>query len=158
MRPSLWARGFSVHGDIQAVFDSEPPQAIEDEIVAENDLERHVLEDEFLREFGPEAAHRPSMITRTNTGKSRRDSVAPFAGLTGKLKQMFEEETDSDEGGTDIKSRLEALEGATTRIEQLLGKLCGELDDGAKRSSSVERRETGTLDDLDMSGTADIDS
>ncbi len=146
-----------MHGDIQAVFDSEPPQAIEDEITAENDLGRHVLEDEFLREFGPEAAHRPSMITRTNTGKSRRDSVAPFAGFTGKLKQMFEEETDSDEDGTDIKSRLEALEGATVRIEKLLGKLCGELD-GAKSSSSVERRETGTLDDLDMSGTADIDT
>jgi hypothetical protein len=157
-RPSLWARGFSVHGDIQAVFDTEPPQEIEDEIAAENDLGRHALEDEFLREFGPEAAHRPSMITRTNTGKSRRDSVAPFAGFTGKLKQMFEEETDEDENSPDIKSRLEVLEGATVRIEKLLWKLCGELDDGDKKSSIVQGRETGTLDDLDTSGTADIDT
>ncbi len=147
-----------MHGDIQAVFDTEPPQEIEDEIAAENDLGRHALEDEFLREFGPEAAHRPSMITRTNTGKSRRDSVAPFAGFTGKLKQMFEEETDEDENSPDIKSRLEVLEGATVRIEKLLWKLCGELDDGDKKSSIVQGRETGTLDDLDTSGTADIDT
>jgi hypothetical protein len=156
-RPSLWARGFSVHGDIEAVFDAEPPQSVEDEILADNDLGGHTLEDEFVREFGPEAAQvRPGLRGRTNTGKSRRDSVAPFAGLGGRLRDLLNEGSEEEDSG--IKDRLEALEGATERIERLLARLCEELDEGIKKSTGVEGKDTGRLDDLDLSGTADLDA
>jgi len=45
-RSGLWdfRRGFSVHGDIQAVFDAEPPQQVEDEINEDDDLGPNVLQ------------------------------------------------------------------------------------------------------------------
>lgn len=50
-RGFFWSmRGaFSVHGDIQQVFDHEPPQEIVDEIEEEEDLENAVLEHSFQR-------------------------------------------------------------------------------------------------------------
>lgn len=155
-RPSLWrlSRGFSVHGDIQTVFDVEPPPSIEQEIANEDDLHRQSLEDDFAREFGPEIGVKR---TRTNTSKSRRDSVAPFAGITGRLRDLLVEGSEDGDGDVTIKKRLQALEDATERIELMLGRLCEELDDRSGKSGSVEVGETGTIDDLDRSGTADID-
>jgi len=154
-RAHLWdfSRGFSVHGDIQAVFDAEPPPSIEEEIANDDDLGRHILEDEFAREFGPGAG---AKLSRRGTGKSRRDSVAPFAAITGRLKNLLSE--GSEEGDReDVKSRLEVLEKTTSRIEKMLQRLCEELNDGMERSGSVDAGETGTLKDLDRSGTADMD-
>jgi hypothetical protein len=154
-RPSLWARGFSVHGEIEAVFDVEPPPSVEDEIAADHDLISHATEDEFVREFGPEAAsdpHRPGMRGRMNSSKSRRDSVAPFAGMSARFDLESEDE---DEHG--LKARLEVLENTTARIERLLQRLCEDLDDETKRSSGEVTRDTGRLQDLDKSGTADLD-
>ncbi|KAE8447580.1 hypothetical protein EG329_010551 [Mollisiaceae sp. DMI_Dod_QoI] len=150
VRPSLWdiSRGFSVHGDIQAVFDVEPPREIEEAIANEDDLDHHAMEDEFAREFGPEITVKRS---RADTLKSRRDSVAPFAGVTGRLKDLLMEGSEEGEGDETIKKRLDALEKATIRIERMLGRLCEELDDGSRG------REAGTMDDLDVSGTADVD-
>jgi hypothetical protein len=153
-RANLWdfSRGFSVHGDIQAVFDAEPPQSVEEEINNDDDFGRHVLEDEFAREFGPEAG---AKLSRRNTGKSRRDSVAPFAAITGRLRTLLNE--GSEEGREDnVKDRLEGLEKTTVRIEKMLQRLCEELDDGM-RSASIDERGTGTLEDLDKSGTTDVD-
>lgn len=163
-RPSLWARGFSVHGDIEAVFDVEPPQSVEDEIAQDNDLASHALEDEFVREFGPEAAQdtiRPG-LRRTNTGKSRRDSVAPFAGLSGRLRDLLNEGSEEGEGEI-VRERLDALESATGRIERLLERLCEELDQGIKPTRGgdggvdEEKGGSGKLEDLDTSGTAELD-
>jgi hypothetical protein len=175
-RVGLWdfSRGFSVHGDIQAVFDAEPPQEIEDEIEADDDLNTRVLEREFAQEFGKAAddaevkdkdgdgkTPRPG-LNRTMTNKSmksRRDSVMPFVGMSQRMKDLLNEGSE-DEEGEDLKSRLEALEKSTGRIEEMLGRLCEELDDGPRKRSegSIEGGgETGMLDDLDGSGTADID-
>ncbi|KUJ24087.1 uncharacterized protein LY89DRAFT_604478 [Mollisia scopiformis] len=156
VRPSLWrlSRGFSVHGDIQTVFDVEPPPSIEQEIANEDDLGHHSLENDFEREFGPEMGVKR---TRTNTSKSRRDSVAPFAGITGRLRDLLIEGSEDGDGDITIKKRLEALEEATARIEGMLGRLCEELDDSSGKSDIVQGKETGTMDDLDVSGTADID-
>jgi hypothetical protein len=172
----LWgfSRGFSVHGDIQAVFDAEPPQEIEDEIEADDDLSTHVLEREFARELwkatdgtgdtdkdGEGKTPRPG-LTRTMTNKSmksRRDSVMPFAGLSQRMRDLLNDGSE-DEEGEDVKSRLEALEKSTGRIEKMLGRLCEELDDGPRKrseSSSEAGGETGTLDDLDRSGTTDVE-
>ena len=155
-RTNLWdfSRGFSVHGDIQAVFEAEPPQSIEEEITNDNDLGRHILEDEFAREFGHEAGAKRS---RRGTGKSRRDSVALFAGTTGRLRSLLNEGSEDDDE-EDVKIRLEAVEKTTLRIEKMLQRLCDELDDGMRRRSSVDGGETGTIQDLDKSGTTDMDT
>jgi hypothetical protein len=154
-RANLWdfSRSFSVHGDIQAVFAAEPPESIEEQIANDGDLDNHVLEDEFAREFGAEARGK---LSRRGTGKSRRDSVAPFAGITGRLRTLLNEGSE-DGDGEDVKTRLEAVEKTTLRIEKMLQRLCEELDDGIGRSGSVDAGETGTLKDLDKSGTADMD-
>ena len=154
-RANLWdfSRGFSVHGDIQAVFDAEPPQSIEEEIANDDDLGRHMLEDEFAREFGAEAG---AKLSRRNTGKSRRDSVAPFAAITGRLRTLLNEGSE-DGDDEDVKTRLGGLEKTTLRIEKMLQRLCEELEDGMRRSASVDAGETGTLRDLDKSGTTDVD-
>lgn len=156
VRPSLWdiSRGFSVHGDIQTVFDVEPPQEIERQIADEDDFDRHALEDGFVREFGTEiTVKRP----RASTNKSRRDSVAPFAGITRGLKDLLIEGSEDGEEGDSFKKRLEALEEATTRIECMLGRLCEALPGETKDSSIAGGKETGTIDDLNVSGTADIE-
>lgn len=155
-RANLWdfSRGFSVHGDIQAVFEAEPPQSIEEEITNDNDLASHILEDEFAREFGPEAAAKES---KRGAGKSRRDSVAPFAGITGRLRTLLNEGSEEGDEEDDVKTRLEAVEKSTLRIEKMLQRLCEELDGGRRRSSSADGGETGTIQDLDKSGTTDMD-
>jgi hypothetical protein len=135
-----------VHGDIQAVFDSEPPQEIEDEIAGDDDFGGHTLDDEFVREFGPEAADGRKRNKNVG-GKNRRDSVQPFAGLSQHLKDLINE---GSEQGDDVKSRLEALEQSTLRIERMLGRLCEELDEGGRGGGSAdEGGKSGTLRDLD---------
>ncbi len=147
-----FSRGFSVHGDIQAVFDMEPTREIEHEIEQDDDLGRHLMEEEYNRQFGTDGAKDEAVQQRgrNGTGKSRRDSVAPFIGPRDLM-------SDSDDGDGVVKERLDALEMGMGRIEKLLGRLCEALDDGVKRSSSPEHGETGTLRDLDQSGDADLD-
>lgn len=137
------------------MFDAEPPEEIEAEIAGDDDLGgQHALEDEFVREFGPEAAGGGRKKSKGDS-KSRRDSVQPFAGLSKHLKDLINE---GSEDGDDVKSRLEALEQSTLRIERMLGRLCEELDEGGRRVGTVDLGgESGTLKDLDKSGTSPID-
>ncbi|TVY59164.1 Calcium channel YVC1 [Lachnellula cervina] len=137
-RAGLWdfSRSFSVHGDIQAVFDSEPPEEVEDEIAEDDDFGGQALEDQFVREFGPEAAGGGRKNKRVED-RNRRDSVQPFAGLSQHLKDLINE--GSEDGGEDVKSRLEALEQSTIRIERMLGRLCEKLDEGDQGGGSVGR-------------------
>jgi hypothetical protein len=66
-------------------------------------------------------------------------------------------EGSEDDDEEDVKIRLEAVEKTTLRIEKMLQRLCEELDDGMRRSS-VDGGETGTIQDLDKSGTTDMDT
>lgn len=165
-----------MHGDIQAVFDAEPPQEIEDEIEADDDLSTHDLEREFAQELGKSTngaddkvkdidgqgkEPRPG-LNRTMTSKSmksRRDSVMPFVGMSQRIRDLLNEGSE-DEEEEGVKGRLEALEKGMGRIEEMLGRLCEDLEDAPRKksaTSSVVLGETGTLQDLDRSGTADID-
>lgn len=148
-RPSLWdfSRGFSVHGDIQAVFETDPPESTPAQSPSDQEADHDVFEDAFVREFGPEAA--PSR-SRRGTGKSRRDSVVPY-GVLGSFPRegLGEIKEDSEERST--LSRLKALEKATSRIEEMLAKLCDGLGDsqsdnrttkGSKTSADFDNRET----------------
>lgn len=114
---------------------------------------RRVIEDDFAREFGREAA---AKLSRRGTGKSRRDSIAPFAGITAHLRTLLNDGAEEGDGN-DVKTRLEAVEQTTLRIEKMLQRFCEELDGGMRRSGSVDAGETGTLKDLDKSGTSDMD-
>ncbi|KAK0118752.1 hypothetical protein ONS96_011837 [Cadophora gregata f. sp. sojae] len=118
-RPTLrgFSRGFSVHGDIQAVFDVVAPESIEGEAPNESDPDSDVFEEAFVRKFGQEATSK----SRSGIGKSRRDSVAPFGMFGDCIMDMLSEE-DEDGEGNDALARLAKLEKATFRIEKMLEK------------------------------------
>jgi voltage-gated potassium channel Kch len=71
--------GFSPHGDIQAVFEADPPEAILDMIVEADLLSDSILENGFIarppREVSPEPVLRP----RSMAGGSRVDPVSRLA-------------------------------------------------------------------------------
>ena len=113
---------FSVHGDIQAVFDSEVPQEVLEEVAEENNLRSNGLESGNPRR----TFRRPGTSSDSTHQKTprRRESIGPFAGLTEQLTEILQ-----DHNGSDVQSRLETLEASTRRIEQLLQRLCGEHND-----------------------------
>ncbi|KAH7364611.1 hypothetical protein BKA65DRAFT_142036 [Rhexocercosporidium sp. MPI-PUGE-AT-0058] len=154
-RANLWdfSRGFSVHGDIQAVFDVDPPESIQGEAPDESDPDSNVFEEAFVREFGQEATAKRS---RRGTGKNRRDSLAPFEILSSGVGNILSEE-DEDGDGSDTRTRLAKLEKTMDRIEQMLVKLCEELDNTAPLINATDAKDTSTMFNLDRSGTSEID-
>lgn len=157
-RAALWdfSRGFSVHGDIQAVFDAEPPQEIQDEIENDDDLGQHHPRTEFIVEppQREETRERGSQFTEQGKGpaKRRRDSIYPFEERANDSAIL-----DDEDDPANLKSRLRALEESTSRIEEMLAKLCSDLDSPLKSESASAAGASGSLRDLDRSGTADID-
>jgi hypothetical protein len=133
------SRGFSLHSDIQAVFDSAPPQSMQDEINDTDDLDD---EEQIDVAAGPD---RP-MLSRTNSSmsrlKSRRDSMAPFGGLKGQLRDLLHDAADSDnasDSDSDTGTRLDRLEESIRRIEGLLGKLVqNQLDEEEEKVTPLE--------------------
>ena len=113
---------FSVHGDIQAVFDSEVPEEILEEVSAENNLRTNALEDGNPRKI----LRRTDTFNTHQRTRSRRESIGPFAGLTEHLTEILH-----DRSGADVQARLEQVEASTKRIEELLQKLCGLHGDDA---------------------------
>lgn len=109
---------FSAHGDIQAVFNSEPPEAAVEVVPEADDGASSILEESL-----PTASQKLKVGSESssvrNRGRPRKDSVEPLAGLAEHLPDLMHRLG----GGNDTKSRLEALEEATTRIEKMLQKL-----------------------------------
>jgi len=153
-RANLWdfSRGFSVHGDIQAVFDVDPPETIQGEALNESDPENDVFDEAFERDFGQDATAK----SRRGTGKSRRDSIAPFGMFSGGVRDMLTEE-DEYVTDSDTKSRLAKLEKATYRIERMLERLCGGADDDGSLPDLSAARDTSTMFELDRTGTSEIE-
>lgn len=144
-RVGLWdfSRAWSVHGDINRVFESLPF----DEEEEDSDLEGAIvsdIDDEPALELGQHSVHPKTpdkaddgnrfdkafgridngddgevspKLTRVNTAKSRRDSVVPWVGKGGSAV--------GDMGilGEEVERRLEGLEEKMERIESLLIKL-----------------------------------
>lgn len=81
----------------------------------------------------------------------RRDSLAPFPGLRQELQGIL---NDSEEMSS-LTTRLEALEESNSRIEGMLAKLVGVIEDTTSMEGDDEAAagKTGTLGDLDR--TAD---
>ncbi|EFW99534.1 receptor-activated Ca2+-permeable cation channel [Grosmannia clavigera kw1407] len=75
-RRSFWdAWRITVHGDIRAVFDLPPPDSVEDEIAADDDLTHHLIRRQFVR---------PPQVVADVRGlnhESRRTSAAPSSDI-----------------------------------------------------------------------------
>ena len=119
---------FSVHGDIQAVFDSDVPQEILEEAAAENNMRAVSLEAGNPRRV----KRRPDTSSGSTHQKipSRRESIGPFAGLTEQLTEILH-----DHGGGEVQERLEQLEASTRRIEEMLQKMCRDREEDGKKDS-----------------------
>lgn len=159
-RRALWdlSRGFSAHADIQAVFDAEPPQEIQDEIENDDDLGQHHMQREFSVETSHSIGNKNKDTTDTNKdkapGKRRRDSIYPFEGRPKESVVV-----DDDEDVDDLRDRLRALEETTGRIEEMLARLCSDIGSPSNgENATVALSGNGTLQDLHGSGMADIDT
>jgi len=146
-RSGLWdfSRGLSVHGDINRVFEALSPDEEEGEddetdaiaseissdlldssheaLVEPNSPEEQRKHDTnaFDRAFGIVATSsglQTPKLARTNTGRSRRDSVIPWGGGRG-----AEEIGDEDGLSEEVERRLNGLERKIDGIEALLTKL-----------------------------------
>ncbi|KAJ4415569.1 hypothetical protein N0V85_002673 [Neurospora sp. IMI 360204] len=137
----------TVHSDIETVFEVPPPDSVLKQIAGDDDLTKHLIRRQFVRGNTVEAATKiPAKDTNTDKKKpcSRRDSIAPFPGLRTELQGVLSE---SDEMSA-IKARLEALEKSTRRIEFMLAKLTGGLDDN-KDDTAIECTESPIDEDDD---------
>ena len=113
---------FSVHGDIQAVFDSEPPPSLMARS-SETDGDNSNLDEDFpiLQTLGD----------TLKTRKERKGSVEPFAGLAEHLPDILHRMS----GNGDTKSRLDTLEVSTKRIEDMLRRLCESMDNSGSEEN-----------------------
>ena len=120
---SLWDLStFSVHGDIEAVFEDEPPHYILGEPSPTVDF-RNTLFD-FAFPAGHNKSRQGSAVSSHQVfrnWKPRKESVDPFALFADHLPEMVHE---AGGGDKETKKRLRALESSTRRIEDLLRKMC----------------------------------
>ena len=123
---------FSVHGDLQAVFDADPPPSILDQ----PDDEDVVNSRNLLNDLSPSAKRRDSDYVNPFDGKNspnpfdrkskaRTDSVAMEAGLTDHISDML---NNFRGNGSNLEDRLDRVEGSTKRIEAMLKRLVEEMD------------------------------
>ncbi|KAI9745207.1 MAG: hypothetical protein M1818_001485 [Claussenomyces sp. TS43310] len=160
----LFSRGFSAHGDIQAVFDTAPSQDVEHE---ESQDSHETDSNEALRaastgdtESGkterPTTLRSQSSAHGKSRSRSRRDSMAPFGDLRDQLRGMLndvavEEGDNTGQFGKNvvIESRFGKLEQSVERIENLLGKLCKNLGGDVNDGEGVVAGESPTIPPLE---------
>lgn len=140
---------FSVHADIQAVFDSDPPRSILDETLeAEGDPDPGTLAVPSIN-YNGKAVGRPESRRQipTKTAK-RKNSMATIEGLTEHLGEWLHGHEASGLGG-----RLEALEESTRRIEDMLRKISQDLGDDSSDSEAISRAPAARGTKWDQEGT-----
>ncbi|KAH8676003.1 hypothetical protein BX600DRAFT_377565 [Xylariales sp. PMI_506] len=136
----------TTHGDLYSVFEIIPPDSISEDIAVDDELTHHLIRRQFTRQHStttetlrrgrrsvinenvPEPQDRRPSSVKPPT---RRDSIAPYGtDLTEQVRSVL---ADLDSGkATTISDRLDALEDSTTRIEDMLAKLCDEREDEAQ--------------------------
>lgn len=105
----FWQRWqFSANRYIRSVFDEPPPDDVQSEIAADDDMTQHLIRRQF---------------TRTNTGDfprkpSRRDSM--FPGIRKKLRGSFSEGEDDSAA---MANKVKDMEKSMKRMELMLAKL-----------------------------------
>lgn len=108
---------FSVHGDLQAVFDTEPPQSVLDQISDDDNLNINILEEEL---------HESRRKRRTERRPFRALSTSSANELTEQLSELLRDHNDQT-----VKPRLDAMEEAVTRIEDLLSEVSRGMQNGS---------------------------
>lgn len=125
----------TTHGDIQAVFAIAPPSSVVEDITVDDELTHHMIRRQFGRQ---QSSTMVSIGSRKRDNDeeelnkpfvpkapSRRDSIAPFGDLSEQVRDIMNETV----GVQNLSNRIDELERSTSRIEKLLGKLCGETED-----------------------------
>ncbi|KAL9102258.1 MAG: hypothetical protein Q9163_002568 [Psora crenata] len=111
---------FAVHGDIQDVFNFDPPRTVIEDIPETEDTKADHGRPRPISNGGPsinptEGIAKPS---------KRKHSFGTVAGLAEHLTDFFHEH-----GGGDISERLDAVEAATGRIEAILHQISQNMGD-----------------------------
>lgn len=135
MKISFWDFSrFSVHADIQAVFDSDPPQSVLDEISeAEENPRPGSLAVPSISLNGKTASRSEGHRTIPTKTAKRKDSMAAMDGLGEWLHGH-------DNNG--LTGRLDALENATRRIEYMVKKISQDLGGDSSDSETISRAPT----------------
>jgi hypothetical protein len=139
-RTTLWAyiqkfwdfSGFNVHGDIQAVFETEPPRSVLDDIAEEDDLHRTdisgrvvyaALEDQFPgiqtpRHQSPAGSpRRPEAKTKGKPAKKKAFARRPSGDSEG-LQATFGSLSDEADHSSDQSRK--GLKRRTTRMDSIV--------------------------------------
>ncbi|KAI5862122.1 nonselective cation channel [Durotheca rogersii] len=130
------------HGDIQAVFDIPPPDSVEEDIAVDDDMTHHLIRRQFARQQssgvlesnkkqGDDGADQQQQ--RQHKPASRRDSMAPYGTLSEQIRAIMNDSSEEDS----VAARLEKLEHATLRIEEMLTRVC---DSAAAASGNTPAR------------------
>jgi hypothetical protein len=145
-RTKFWGvQRFSVHGDIQAVFEGDPPKSILEEIEEETEGGHHrqsttsFLDAEYAIRHGSRADASPHKLS------DRKGSV--ISGVAGHINELLQEHGFA---GKDVKERLVAVEQGMRRLEELLGKLVEVGDgDGDPEEGGAGPEEVASPTDMD---------
>lgn len=146
-RTGFWAlsRGFTVHGDISAVFENDPPDGIEgnneggevnpeaiEEMIRETDVDtaKRIPENKHTRTPSDSPkAERPALPSRQNSegqsrSRNRRDSLAPYGGLRDQLRTMLNDVSIEEGNEDDIEiPPMKATGEIATRLGRLEEKM-----------------------------------
>ncbi|CAJ2502004.1 Uu.00g048570.m01.CDS01 [Anthostomella pinea] len=139
----------TTHGDIHAVFEIAPPDSVEEDIAVDDEMTHHMIRRQFARQQSSahveqrpkknderprknddNASTEPSIKT-----PSRRDSIAPFGMLTEQVRNIMSESGEVE----DLTARLGTLERTTSRIEEMVTRMCGDDKDGESLGAEEER-------------------
>ena len=116
---------FHVHGDIQAVFDVEPPELGEPALLdRDHNMERARGDRTPLGDL-------ETTGNRTNPKARRKESVWSTEGIHAHIAGLIQEhESNGGTGDAEVGSRLKGLEASMKRMEETLGKVCETLENG----------------------------
>lgn len=121
---------FSVHGDLQAVFDTEPPQSVINQISRDDNFSINILEEEHHESRGKyRSARKPVRALSTSSANE----------LTEQLSELLRDNNDQT-----IRPRLDAMEEAVKRIEDLLLKVSQDLDGGLEEKKDDRKGRAGS--------------
>ncbi|KAF3940931.1 hypothetical protein ABW19_dt0204068 [Dactylella cylindrospora] len=122
------SKGFSAHGDIQAVFRAESDRIIHEEPEGEGsnvDLDHSVdtgIGHPVKRGSESDAGGiSPGVLKKL----SRRDSTMPLGEMADQLRAILSTADDESEAGANLGQRIHVLEDRLKNIEEMLEKLVG---------------------------------
>lgn len=107
---------FSVHGGLETVFDTEPPQSVLEEIANSGDS----LDGENNAPSRRNRHYRSESFSRGPYRRARALSTSSTNELAEQFSDLLRDHNDHN-----VKPRLQAMEEAINRIEKLLGKTSG---------------------------------